>query len=123
MTEPTTGPATTTAADTNTGGPNTDGEATRLERVESKVDRLADAVSRLLPASHAESQQRVESKLDRESSVADQVRAELDRRDHEQQTAAEETSLADRVKALEEKPPGAPVRRATKLLGWGDGRK
>lgn len=75
-----------------------------------------------MPTSHAESEQRVESRLDRASSVEEQVRAELARAQSEQQQQAEQQTVAQRLAALEEKPPAPPARRATKLLGWGGGQ-
>lgn len=98
----------------------------RLDRIESKVDTLADVVAKLVPGSHAEAQDREEARLDRPSTVEEQVRAELARRDKQaaddQAAAAAQTereTLQARLAKLEEQPPQPPVRRATKLLGWG----
>lgn len=98
----------------------------RMDRIEDKVDKLAAAVSKLIPGSHAEAEDRVESRLDRSSTVEEQVRAELDKAKREQEAAAaadadkaERETVGQRLARLEEKPPQPPVRRATKLLGWG----
>lgn len=104
-------------------------QAERLDRVEDKLDRLTEAVSKLVPSSHADAQHREEQRLDRGSTVADQVRAELERRDKEAADAqaadaekADHQSVRDRLAALEEHKPAPPVRRSTILLGWGDPR-
>lgn len=99
----------------------------RLDAQEGKLDRLAELVSRVIPGSHAEAEQRTGARLDRPTRAADsaadvgaQVRAELDRRDKEAAGRAEQDELKAAVARLQETPPRAPVRRATKLLGWAD---
>jgi len=98
----------------------------RLDRVESAVERLAGLVEKIVPGSHAEAQQRTETRLDRASSVQEEVRAELARAKQEQAAeaaAANEKSEREQMRAdlaaLREKPPAAPVARRTRLLGWG----
>ena len=99
----------------------------RLDRVESAITRIEGMLSRLVPTgSRADSQQRVERHLDRGSSIEEQVRAELDRRDKAAADQAAQKEAADsarqvqeRIAALEERPPAPPVKRATKALGWG----
>lgn len=104
-------------------------ESERLDRVEDKLDKLADAVNRLLPGSHKEAEHRTEERLDRSSSIEEQVAAELEKRDRlarEQADAdaakAERETTAQRLARLEERPPAPPRSRRTTLLGWGDGR-
>ena len=101
----------------------------RIERVEDKLDGLIAAVNKLLPGSHAEAEEHTEERLDRPSSVEEQVRAELARRDREAAAKAaadaekaDHESVKERLARLEEKPPAAPRLRRTHLLGWGDGR-
>lgn len=100
----------------------------RLTRVENAVERIEQAVSALVP-SHQQAQQHTERRLDRASTVAEQVQAVLDQRERqaaEQQAAdakrAEEESLKERLARLEERPPAPPRLRRTRILGWGDGR-
>ena len=113
------------------------GEGDRLDRLEetqreqgSALERIEAALARVIPGSHDEAQQRVEDRMDRPSQVQEQVRQELARARAEQDAAAaaaerdaEHKSLKERVAALAETPPRPPARRATKLLGWGDGSK
>lgn len=56
------------------------------------------------------------------ASVAEQVQAELARKEAAATEQAERQTLHDRLAKLEEQPPAPPVRRATRLLGWGNGR-
>ena len=99
----------------------------RLNRLEGAVTRIEGMLTRLVPTgTRADSQQRVERHLDRGSSIEEQVRAELDRRDKAAADQAAQKEAADsarqvqeRIAALEERPPAPPVKRATKALGWG----
>lgn len=121
----------TPAGDVSRETPDTSGtEADRLDQLTAKVDSLAEAVSRLVPGSHAEAQQRTGDRLDRPSGIEAQVRAELQRAQAEQAAAAardqaaaaatsQQQTMAQRLAALEEKPPAPPVPRRTKFLGWG----
>jgi hypothetical protein len=102
---------------------------TRQDRVEHRLDRIEAALARLVPKSRADSEARVESRLDRPTDVQEQVRAELARAEEEQaaaraeeQAKAETETVSQRLAKLEETPPAPPVRRATRALGWGDGR-
>lgn len=101
----------------------------RIVAVESAVERIERAVSSLIPGSHREAEQRTEARLDRGSTVEDQVRAELERAKQEERAQAakdaeraEGESLKERLARLEEKPPAPPRSRRTAMLGWGDGR-
>lgn len=114
----------TTAPDGGTDPAGPDG-GDRLDRLESKVDRLADAVANLIPGSHAEATDRTEARLDRPSSVEEQVAHALrqaqedqERRVKEARLAGDVQSVKDSVAALQEKPPAAPIPRREKLLGW-----
>ena len=99
----------------------------RLDRLEQRIETIAEAVNRLLPGSRGEAQQRTEERLDRPTDVQAAVRAELERRDRtaaEQAAAAtdrqEREDLKTQVARLSEQPPAPPVPRRTRLLGWGE---
>ena len=102
----------------------------RLERVEDKVDQLAALVHKLLPAGAGQEKagggSEEPSPAGRPPTVEEQVQAELDRRDREAKATAEaeaekseRAELREAVAKLREKPPEPPIRRSTKLLGWG----
>ena len=124
MTEPTTGPA---------GGGGQEGAeappAERLDRVEAGLERLTTLVERIVPGTHAQAEQHTEDRLDRPTSVEEQVKAELakarkadaDKAKADKDAAdaaAEKETMAARLKALEEKPPAERVRRSTRVMGW-----
>lgn len=108
----------------------------RLDRLEAtqeeqgtKLDAILDKLSSVLP-NRGEAEGQTERHLDRGSSVAEQVQAELAkakqeeaRRAHEEEHQSEHQRLAEERARLREAPPLPPARRATKLLGWGDGRE
>jgi hypothetical protein len=94
----------------------------RLDRIEAAVDKLTAAVSGILPGSRKEAGDRLERRLDRPSTVQEQVEAELAKREKDaadQKRNSEHEDLKSQVAKLSERPPAEPARRATKLLGWG----
>lgn len=115
---------TTTQADGGGGGQD---QGARLDRLEGKLDTLAAAVARLVPGSHSDAQGREERRLDRPSTVEEQVQAELARRDKQAQEEADRTAsqthretTEQRLAKLEERPPAEPRSRAKRLgTGWG----
>lgn len=97
-------------------------EGDRLDRVESKVDRLADAVERFLGGGHP-----APPADDGPADIGEQVRAELAKaREAEEAQRAAETEQQEKaqlradVAALKERAPTPPVPRRTRMLGWGD---
>jgi hypothetical protein len=97
----------------------------RLDRVESKVDALAALVERIIPKARQASQERVETRLDRPSTVEEQVQRELARAEKERKEEERKAGVDARLTALEapkpppEQPPAPPVPLRRRLLGWG----
>jgi hypothetical protein len=98
----------------------------RLDALTDRVDKLAQAVAAMVPGSHAAAQQRTEDRLDRPSSVEDQVAAALQQADAdraEQERRARIDGDLTQVKTdlaqLREQPPRPPVPRRRTFLGWG----
>lgn len=112
----------TTATEEPTETPPAEGE--RLDRVEAKVDKLTGLVEKFI-GSGGNTEPAAKQAPTRPEGVEEQVRAELARAKAEEAKQAEERETKETVASLraklEEKPPAPPVRRATKLLGWGDG--
>lgn len=98
----------------------------RVDRLESGQQSLSDKLDEILsrltgggPAvSHDQAQQQTEDRLDRPSSVAEQVRAELARAAKEQNDVAERETIAQRLARLEETKPEPPQPRREKVM-WG----
>jgi len=106
-----------------------DSDSTSLAQVNDRLNRIEAIVSKLLPRAHQASEQRVEQRLDRPTTVEEQVKAELAKAERERKAQADaETERKERedlkatVARLTETRPAPPARRSTKLLGWGDGR-
>ena len=103
---------------------DTEGEPDRLDRLESKVDALAAAVGRLVPGIHKASTARVEARLDRPTTVEEQVQAELGRRDKEAKEKEWREGVDSRLAAAEapkpppEQPPAPPIPLKQRILGW-----
>jgi hypothetical protein len=97
------------------------GTSTRLDRLEAKLDQL-------LSSTHAKAEDHTGKRLDRPSTIEEQVRAELERAEQERSAkaaadaaAAEQETLAQRLARLEEKPPEQPAPRRTRVM-WGAGK-
>lgn len=125
MTQPATEPAPAAPAEPAAAPGAEENRIHSLDSLNQKIDALASVVARLVPGSHADAQQRVEQRLDRPSTVEEQVQAELARARQEEaektareQREADFTSVKETVAKLTEKTPEPPVRRATKFLGW-----
>jgi hypothetical protein len=110
----------TTSTVTTTAGPEAEHIAS-VQKLDERVGRIETAVTTLIAKLHGGSQQAVESRLDENSSVAEQVQAELARRDEKakaEQHAAELGQLKESVAKLSEKPPETPPRRIEQIMGW-----
>lgn len=108
-----------------------DSLADRQDKVERKLDELIELVKGALPGGPKASGDSTSTPTTKDGSpeggmsVEEQVQAELARRDKQaadDKRAAEHDDLKAQVAQLRETPPRPPARRATKLLGWGDGR-
>jgi hypothetical protein len=97
----------------------------RVERLETGQTSILGKLDQLLAGAHGKAEEHEEAKLGRPTSVADQVQAELDRRDAEaaaKATAdadrAERQTLAQRLAKLAEAPPVRPEPRRQRYM-WG----
>ena len=101
----------------------------RLEAGQENTNSRLDEVLALLrkvtggaPATHEAAEQQTEQHLDRPSSVAEQVRAELARKEAQDAEAAEKKSVRDELAELRskmtEKQPEPPQPRRQKVM-WG----
>jgi hypothetical protein len=105
-----------------------EGQAPPEQGQDALIDKIADKViSRLGGPSHAQAEQHTDQTLGRPQSVAEQVQAELAKVQAAEKTeqektarAAQDKELADRVKALEEKPPAAQHSRYRTIMFGAD---
>jgi hypothetical protein len=98
---------------------------TRVDRVESKLDQLISIVSGKEQQGQKIAQRGREAELNAPTTVADQIRAQLEERDRKAAETAGKQAETDRVAALEakiaemsEQPPETPARRVERFMGW-----
>lgn len=99
--------------------------ADRMGHVESTLNELAALIRGGEGRARGAAQARTEQRLDQPTSVADEVRRQLEDRDRAAAEQAGRKSDADRLAAVEttvaelaEKPPEVPVRKIENLMGW-----
>lgn len=114
-TETTTGETTPTPAEL-------DAKVTGLE---SKVDLILDKLSGTTGQAHDAAQQHTEERLDRPTTIAEEIRGQLAAQRAADEKAAAEKGQADRLAAVEqtvtglaEKAPEPLARKVEKLMGW-----
>jgi hypothetical protein len=97
----------------------------RIDGIESKLDLLIDKLGGKKDEAHDAAEQHTEERLDRPSTIAEEIRAQLAKRDADAAKAASEQSHADRLAAVEsavtgmaEQVPEAPQRWIEKRMGW-----
>jgi hypothetical protein len=95
----------------------------RIDRVEHKVDALTALMEKIIPKAHQASTAKVEARLDRPTTVEEQVQAELARAENERKEQERRDDIDSRLAALEapppEQPPAPPVPWRQRILGWG----
>ena len=111
--------------ETTEDAPSIDELEQRVSGVESKLDLILDKLSGTRDQAHADAEQHTEDRLDRPSSIAEQIRAQLEETRAREAAEADKRSSADRLASLEErlsgmaeKPPEDPLRPVTRLM-WG----
>lgn len=101
-----------------------DSLAEKVEQHDGKLDQILGVLDRLTggsatrPVTHERAQADEERHLDRSTSVAEQVRAELARAQAETTEKQEKESVAERLARLEEKAPLPPQPRRQRVM-WG----
>jgi chromosome segregation ATPase len=126
MTEQSTAPTGTGAAPASSGSSSSEPAAAdvaaRVSTLETKIDAILAKLGQGEQTAHAAAEQHEETKLDRPTAIADEVRSQIDQarqREQEQQArdgqTAELASLRAELKELQEKIPGTPVRRIERM--------
>ena len=102
-----------------------DSTGERLDALEGSVGRIEELLNKVLGKVHTESTAKVERRLDRPTTVEEQVQAELQRADRERKEQERQAGIDSRLAALEtpkpppEQPPAPPVPLKQRILGWG----
>ena len=97
----------------------------RIGRLEAGIDKILDVLGKGEGKAHEQAQQHTEDRLDRPSTIAEQIREQLAEAKAREAADAEKRGQAERLAAVEqkvtdmaEKTPEAPQRRIEKILGW-----
>lgn len=106
------------------------GRIQSLREQDARIDGLSEKIDKILgiiggsPSATAVPET---TAADQPSSLAAEIRAQLDKRDADARAAADKDTqsktlaeLAAKVKELSEKPPAEPVRRRHKIMGWNE---
>ena len=111
--------------ETETTGPTVAEVAARQDGLEAKVDKILEVLGKGESRAHADAEKHTEDRLDRPTTVAEEIRQQLADAKAAAAADAEKRGSADRLAALEakvtgmtEQTPEAPVRRVEKLWGW-----
>jgi hypothetical protein len=99
--------------------------ATRIDGLESKLDLVISRLGGAKDQAHAAAEQHTEDRLDRPSTIAEEIRQQLDAQRAADADAAERrtsgerlAALEDRIKNMAEQTPQPPERKIEKILGW-----
>jgi len=97
----------------------------RISHLEQGIDRILEVLGKGEGKAHEQAQQHTEDRLDRPSTIAEQIREQLAEAKAREAADAEKRGQAERLAAVEqkvtdmaEKTPEAPQRRIEKILGW-----
>jgi hypothetical protein len=97
----------------------------RVESLETGQSKILGKLDELIGGAHAKAEAHEERRLDRPSTVEEQVRAELERKDREAKTAAEKDaekserqSMQEALAKLTEVKPMQPQPRRQRIM-WG----
>ena len=121
----------TTASTTETADPEAsrikslDEQDQRIGRLEQGIEKILDVLGKGEGKAHEHAEQHTEDRLDRPSTIAEQIREQLAEAKAREAADAEKRGQAERLAAVEqkvtdmaEKTPEAPQRRIEKILGW-----
>ena len=121
----------TTASTTETADPEAsrikslDEQDQRIGRLEQGIEKILDVLGKGEGKAHEHAEQHTEDRLDRPSTIAEQIREQLAEAKAREAADAEKRGHAERLAAVEqrvtdmaEKTPEAPQRRIEKILGW-----
>ena len=110
---------------TETSAPSNAELAGRVDGLESKLDMILDKLGGKKDQAHDAAQQHTEERLDRPSSVAEEIRQQLSEQRAKEEADAKQNADAEwrkgvdeRLTGMAEKTPEAPLRRVEKIMGW-----
>ena len=97
----------------------------RISHLEQGIDRILEVLGKGEGKARQRAEEHTEDRLDRPSTIAEQIREQLAEAKAREAADAEKRGQAERLAAVEqkvtdmaEKTPEAPQRRIEKILGW-----
>jgi hypothetical protein len=106
-------------------GPTVAELAERQERTEGKLDQILEVLGKTKDTAHDKAADHEAEKLNEPTSVADEIRRQLEERDQADQAkkAGEEqqswrAGVDAKLGELAEKKPESPARKVEKIMGW-----
>lgn len=114
----------TTETETESAPSNAELDA-KVTALDTKLDRIIDMFGGIKDQAHERAAEHTEDRLDRPSSIAEEIRQQLAGQRAKDEAAAAQTadadwrkSVDDRLTGMAEKVPEAPVRRVENIMGW-----
>jgi hypothetical protein len=107
-----------TAAETETSGPTTAELAERIDRQQSTLDSILAALGKGEGDAQGAAQDHEEKKLDAPTSVADEIRRQLEDRDRAKADDDWKQGVTQKLETLPEQKPETPVRKIERVM-WG----
>ena len=115
----------TEQAETEESAPTTAELDAKVNALDSKLDRIIDMFGGAEGKAHDAAQQHTEERLDRPSTVAEEIRAQLAEQRAREQADAKgredadwRRSVDERISGMAENVPETPVRWIENKMGW-----
>jgi hypothetical protein len=107
-----------TTAETETSGPTTAELAARQDSLEGKLDQILSIIGKGEGEAHDAAQEHEEKKLDAPTSVADEIRRQLEDRDRAKSEQDWKAGVEQKLATVSEQKPETPVRKIERVM-WG----
>jgi hypothetical protein len=108
----------TETTETETSGPTTAELAARQDSLEGKLDQILGIIGKGEGAAQGAAQEHEEKKLDAPTSVADEIRRQLEDRDRAKAEDDWKQGVTQKLETLPEQKPETPVRKIERVM-WG----
>jgi hypothetical protein len=110
---------------TETSGPTTAELAARQDKLDGKLDQILNILGTKEGAAQQTAQRGRETELDAPTTVAEEIRRQIEERDRAaaadksaSETAEWRKGVDAKLAGMAEQAPEPPVRRIEKLMGW-----
>jgi hypothetical protein len=104
--------------ETQTSGPTTAELAARQDTLDGKLDQILGILGKGESQAQGAAQDREEAKLDAPTSVADEIRRQLEDRDRAKADQDWKAGVDEKLATVPEQKPETPVRKIERVM-WG----